>query len=60
MLYFHSFKSQSPLIIDIVDDVVKLNNLALHASKTGVIILGGGEVIAVTDFKRKSFEFNFA
>ena len=41
MLYF--FKKKRPdFKIDISDDIVKINDIALHAKKTGVIILGGG------------------
>ncbi|ETN46119.1 deoxyhypusine synthase [Cyphellophora europaea CBS 101466] len=45
MLYFHSFKA-SPLHlgIDIVQDIRKINTLAVRAKRTGMIILGGGVV----------------
>lgn len=45
MLYFHTFKSSpSSLKIDIVEDIRKINTLAVRAPKTGCIILGGGVV----------------
>ena len=44
MLYFHTYKSEHPLRIDIVEDIRCMNDEALKAAprKTGVIILGGG------------------
>lgn len=45
MLYFHSFRS-SPAILDIsiTRDIRKLNDIAMHAKRAGMIILGGGLV----------------
>ncbi|QUC23829.1 uncharacterized protein UV8b_08070 [Ustilaginoidea virens] len=45
MLYFHSFKS-SPrqLRIDIVEDIRKINTIAIRAKRAGMLILGGGLV----------------
>lgn len=45
MLYFHTFKS-SPhrLRVDIVDDVRRINTMAVRAARAGMIILGGGVV----------------
>lgn len=45
MLYFHTFKS-SPncLVIDIVQDIRRINTIAVRAKRTGMIILGGGIV----------------
>jgi deoxyhypusine synthase len=45
MLYFHTFKS-SPLQlrIDIVEDIRKINTIAVRAKRAGMIILGGGVV----------------
>lgn len=45
MLYFHSFKA-SPLhlVIDIVQDIRKINTMAVRAKRAGMIILGGGVV----------------
>ncbi|XP_054616777.1 deoxyhypusine synthase isoform X1 [Dunckerocampus dactyliophorus] len=43
MIYFHSYKSPG-LVLDIVEDIRRLNTQAVHANKTGMIILGGGLV----------------
>ncbi|KAJ1676747.1 Deoxyhypusine synthase, partial [Spiromyces aspiralis] len=43
MLYFHSYKSPG-LVIDLVQDIRAINNEAVFAPKTGMIILGGGVV----------------
>ncbi|KKZ65427.1 deoxyhypusine synthase [[Emmonsia] crescens] len=45
MMYFHTFKS-SPrqLRVDIVEDLRKINTIAVRAKRTGMIILGGGLV----------------
>lgn len=45
MLYFHTFKaSPRQLKIDIVEDIRKINTLAVRAKRAGIIILGGGIV----------------
>ncbi|KAK5955342.1 Deoxyhypusine synthase [Knufia fluminis] len=45
MLYFHSFKaSPLQLNIDIVQDIRKVNTMAVRAKRAGMIILGGGVV----------------
>ncbi|KAF1915500.1 Deoxyhypusine synthase-domain-containing protein, partial [Ampelomyces quisqualis] len=45
MLYFHTFKaSPEQLRIDIVEDIRKLNTIAVRAKRTGMIVLGGGLV----------------
>ena len=45
MLYFHSFKaSPLKLRVDIVEDIRKVNTIAVRAKRTGMIILGGGIV----------------
>lgn len=45
MLYFHSFKaSPLQLNIDIVQDIRRINTIAVRAKRTGMIILGGGLV----------------
>jgi deoxyhypusine synthase len=41
MLYFHSYK-KGGLVVDLVADIVAMNNEAVFAKKTGMIILGGG------------------
>lgn len=45
MLHFHTFKtSPQRLIIDIVQDIRRINEFARSAKRAGVIILGGGLV----------------
>lgn len=45
MLYFHTFKaSPLQLKIDIVEDIRKVNTIAVRAKRAGMIILGGGVV----------------
>ncbi|KAI9838469.1 MAG: Deoxyhypusine synthase [Sclerophora amabilis] len=45
MLYFHTFKaSPRALRIDIVEDIRRINTLAVRAKRAGMIILGGGIV----------------
>ncbi|PVI07657.1 Deoxyhypusine synthase [Periconia macrospinosa] len=45
MLFFHTFKSSpEQLRIDIVEDIRKINSLAMKAKRAGMIILGGGVV----------------
>lgn len=45
MLYFHTFKSSpAQLRIDIVEDIRRINTIAVRAKRTGMIILGGGIV----------------
>jgi deoxyhypusine synthase len=41
MIYFHSFRNPG-LRIDIVEDIVRLNRMAMLAPHTGALILGGG------------------
>ncbi|RKO88969.1 Deoxyhypusine synthase, partial [Blyttiomyces helicus] len=43
MIYFHSYKNPG-LIIDIAADIRSVNNQAVFAKKTGVVILGGGVI----------------
>lgn len=40
-LYFHSYKNPG-LVIDIVQDIKRLNNISVYAKNSGMIILGGG------------------
>jgi deoxyhypusine synthase len=43
MLYFHTYKSSpEQLRIDIVEDIRKINTIAVRAKRAGIIILGGG------------------
>lgn len=43
MLYFHSYKNPG-LIVDIIEDIREINNQAVFAKHTGMIIVGGGLV----------------
>ena len=43
MMYFHSYK-RPEFICDLVGDIRKLNDIAVRAPCTGMIILGGGVV----------------
>ena len=42
MVYFHSYRNPG-LIIDIAEDIRLMNDQAVHAKHTGMIILGGGK-----------------
>lgn len=45
MLYFHTFKtSPLQLKIDVVEDIRRINTLAVRAKRAGMIILGGGVI----------------
>jgi len=48
MIYFHSYRASTPLVLDIVQDIRALNDEAMRAAtyrqKTGQIIIGGGLV----------------
>ncbi|KAK1751218.1 Deoxyhypusine synthase [Echria macrotheca] len=45
MLYFHTFKSSpKQLRVDIVEDIRRINTIAVRAKRAGMIILGGGVV----------------
>jgi len=41
MMYFHSYRKPG-LVVDILEDLRELNNLAVKACNSGMIILGGG------------------
>lgn len=43
MIYFHSFKNPG-LVLDIVEDIRRVNSQAVYAANTGMIILGGGVI----------------
>lgn len=43
MIYFHGFKRPG-FIVDIAQDIRKLNNMALKAKRSGMLIFGGGLV----------------
>ncbi|XP_006812871.1 deoxyhypusine synthase-like [Saccoglossus kowalevskii] len=41
MIYFHSYKNPG-LVLDIVEDIRRMNSQAVYAINTGMIIVGGG------------------
>lgn len=41
MLFFHSFKNPG-LVLDIIQDLRRINSMAMKACNTGMIIVGGG------------------
>ena len=43
MIYFHSYRNPG-LIVDIAQDIRRINDISVHAAKSGQIILGGGLV----------------
>ncbi|XP_039287510.1 probable deoxyhypusine synthase [Nilaparvata lugens] len=43
MMYFHSYKNPG-LILDIIRDLRRLNTMAVKASNSGMIIIGGGVI----------------
>jgi deoxyhypusine synthase len=43
MIYFHSYKNPG-LVLDLAGDIRAINDEAVHAKKTGMLILGGGVV----------------
>jgi deoxyhypusine synthase len=43
MLYFHTFKNPG-LVIDLVADIRSINDTAVFAPRTGMVILGGGVI----------------
>ncbi|RLN98098.1 hypothetical protein BBJ28_00005917 [Nothophytophthora sp. Chile5] len=43
MIYFHSYRNEG-LVLDIASDIRRMNDHAIRAPKTGVIILGGGMI----------------
>jgi deoxyhypusine synthase len=42
MLFFHSYKASTPLVVDIVQDIRRINDMSMKAPKAGMVILGGG------------------
>ncbi|XP_029846320.2 probable deoxyhypusine synthase isoform X2 [Ixodes scapularis] len=43
MIYFHSFRNPG-LVVDIAQDIRRLNTMAVKAVKSGMVIVGGGVV----------------
>uniref|UniRef100_A0A8C9RNS6 deoxyhypusine synthase n=2 Tax=Scleropages formosus TaxID=113540 RepID=A0A8C9RNS6_SCLFO len=59
MIYFHSYKNPG-LVLDIVEDIRRMNSNAVFAKRTGMIILGGGLVkhhIANANLMRNGADF---
>jgi len=42
MIYFHTYKTETQFVLDIVSDIRRLNDMSVKAKKAGMIILGGG------------------
>lgn len=42
MMYFHTYKTDAQLVVDIVSDIRRLNDMSVHAKQAGMIVLGGG------------------
>jgi len=61
MLFFHTFKSSpAQLRIDIVEDIRRINTMAMKADCSGMIVLGGGVVkhhIANANLMRNGADF---
>jgi len=43
MIYFHSYRKPG-LVVDIAQDIRRINSISVKAKNTGMIILGGGVV----------------
>lgn len=43
MMYFHSYKNPG-LVLDIIQDLRRLNTIAVKAANSGIIIIGGGVI----------------
>ncbi|KAF2068452.1 hypothetical protein CYY_010222 [Polysphondylium violaceum] len=43
MMYFHSYKTPG-FVLDLISDIRAINNHAVYAKKSGIIILGGGVI----------------
>lgn len=41
-LFFHTYRSSDHLRVDVVEDIRRINDLAMKAPKSGLVILGGG------------------
>lgn len=60
MLYFHSYKNPG-LILDIAQDIRRINSIAVKANKSAQIILGGGVVkhhVCNANLMRNGAEFS--
>jgi deoxyhypusine synthase len=43
VIYFNAWKNDG-FIVDLVQDIKKLNDFAVYAKKSGMIVLGGGVI----------------
>lgn len=60
VIFFHSFQNPG-LVIDVVQDIRRINRMALTAQKSGMIIIGGGVVkhhIANANLMRNGADFS--
>ena len=39
MIYFHTYKTESQLVVDIVSDIRRLNDMSVHSKQAGIVIL---------------------
>ena len=42
MLFFQTYRNERRMVLDVIDDVRRINRLAIRSACTGMIILGGG------------------
>ncbi|KAF3924493.1 hypothetical protein ABW21_db0208878 [Orbilia brochopaga] len=61
MLFFHTYKSAPAMLrIDIVEDIRRINKIAMQAACSGIIVLGGGVIkhhIANANLMRNGAEY---
>ncbi|KAJ6260657.1 hypothetical protein Dda_4884 [Drechslerella dactyloides] len=61
MLFFHTYKSAPAMLrIDIVEDIRRINRIAMQAACSGIIVLGGGVIkhhIANANLMRNGAEY---
>jgi deoxyhypusine synthase len=43
VIYFNAWKNEG-FVVDLVQDIKKLNDFAVYAKKSGMIVLGGGVI----------------
>ena len=56
MLYFHLWQRKG-FVLDIAQDIRRLNDLAMKAKRSGMVILGGGEAVKVNSSEvREAYE----
>lgn len=44
ILFDHCYEYEEGFVIDVVQDVVKINEIALKAQKSGILVVGGGVI----------------